>query len=67
MTVGKRIAEERRKRGMTQEKLAEEAQISRYTLVKIENGDGVNMTVHTLLQIARVFGVTTDYLLFSEC
>ncbi len=65
--VGKRIAEARRAKGLTQSELAEKAEISRYTLVKIENGDGVNMTAHTLLNIARVLGVSTDFLLCHEC
>ena len=65
--TGKLIAAERVKCGMTQEELAEKAQISRYTLVKIENGNGINMTAHTLKQIADVLGVSTDYLLCRKC
>ena len=47
--IGKRIREERINRGLTQEQLAEQADISLNFMSLIENGK--NMSVQTLLKI----------------
>lgn len=60
--LGKRIREERSKIGLTQEKLAEFADISPAYMGRIERGER-NITVKTLVRIANALGTTIDYLL----
>ena len=59
--LGNRIRAERQSRGITQEKLAEKADISLNFMSLIENGR--NMSVDTLVKIAQALGVSVDYLL----
>ena len=59
--LGKKIKKERQKRGITQEQLAEKIDISTNFMSLIENGR--NMSVETLVKIAKVFGVSVDFLL----
>lgn len=67
---GTRILKMRKKRGYTQEKLAELADISVQFLADIERGRK-SMTLKTLRRIAAALNVTTDYIVnglepFSE-
>lgn len=48
-------------RGITQEQLAERADISTNFMSLIENGR--NMSVETLVKISEILGVSVDYLL----
>lgn len=59
--LGSRIRAERLARGITQEQLAEKVDISVNFMSLIENGR--NMSVETLVNIAKALGVTVDYLL----
>jgi len=61
--IGKKIREIRKKLGLTQEQLAQKAEIPYATLIKIENGHVVNPTINTLQKIALALGVTVDELL----
>ena len=61
-TVGERIRDIREKRGMTQDKLAEAADISKSFLSEIEN-DKRNVGAQILLRIANALGASVDYLL----
>ena len=54
--VGRRIAELRRDRGWTQEALAEKLGSSVQWVSRIEGGT-VNLTIHTLVGLARVLDV----------
>jgi transcriptional regulator with XRE-family HTH domain len=60
--LGKRIREERLKIGLTQEKLAEFAEVSPAYMGRIERGER-NITVKTLIRIANALGTSLDYLL----
>jgi len=60
--IGGRIAELRTGRGWTQEMFAEKLSIARNTLTKLEGGFRDFKTTE-LLNIAKVLGVSTDYLL----
>lgn len=60
--LGKRIREERSKIGLTQEKLAEFAEVSPAYMGRIERGER-NITVKTLVRITNALGTTIDYLL----
>lgn len=64
-TVGDRIREIREKRGMTQEELANIADISKGFLSDVENNKR-NIGSQKLLKIANVLGASIDYLLRGE-
>lgn len=59
--LGNKIRTERQMRGITQEQLAERADISTNFMSLIENGR--NMSVETLVKISEILGVSVDYLL----
>ena len=59
--LGRRIREERLKKGLTQEQLAEKVDISLNFMSLIENGK--NMSVQTLINLANALDVSIDYLL----
>jgi len=61
-TVGERIRDVREKRGMTQDKLAQAAGISKSFLSEVEN-DKSNLGAQILLRIANELGASMDYLL----
>ena len=54
--IGRRVAELRRSRGWTQEKLAEKVDATVQWVSRIEGG-GENVTVETLVLFANVLGV----------
>ena len=62
MSIGKKIKEARKKKGMTQVQLADAARISRSYLGDLE-GDRYNPSVDTLQKIAAVLGTTSGVLL----
>ncbi len=65
MTMGDKIVELRRKAGWSQEELSERLDVSRQSVSKWEGGLAIP-TVDKLLEMSRLFGVTTDYLLKDE-
>lgn len=64
-SIGKRIAELRKKNGMTQLALAKKLDISDRTVSKWENGQGYP-DITAFPKIAALFGVTIDYLMLGE-
>ena len=64
-TVGERIREVREARGWTQEKLAEEAKISKGFLSEVEN-KGKNISLDLLLRIGAALGASVAYLASGE-
>lgn len=62
ISLGKRIKEERTKRQLTQEKMAETLNISDSYYGQIERGER-HLTVDTLVEIANHFSITVDFLL----
>lgn len=60
-----RIAEERKKLGLSQEELANKLKISQKSISKYECG-ARRPSYETLLAMASLFGVTTDYLLGND-
>ena len=58
--IGRRVVELRRARGMTQKALATKARLSPSQMFRIEQG--ANMSVATLLAVARALAVTPDVL-----
>lgn len=64
-TTGDRIREIRDARGMTQDQLADQANISKGFLSDVENNKR-NISSENLLRIANVLGASVDYLLRGE-
>lgn len=60
--LGNRIKEERKKRGISREKIAEELNISASYVGQIERAERC-LTVDTLVSIANILGLSVDYLL----
>lgn len=63
--MGKRIAELRKKSGMTQSSLAQRLEISDRTVSKWESGQGYP-DITMLPKIAGAFGVSVDYLMLGQ-
>lgn len=59
----KRISELRRKKGLSQEKLARLANVSFITVVKIESGESKRPTIQTMAGIAKALGISLDELI----
>ena len=64
MIIGAKIAACRKRAGMSQEKLANELNISRQAVSRWETGEAVPDT-EKVIQLSRIFHVTTDYLLLD--
>lgn len=64
-SLGDRIKKERQKRGWTQEVVATKAGISKGFLSDVENGKQ-RIGADNLLDLARVFGVSLDYLMVGK-
>ncbi|GIH19681.1 helix-turn-helix domain-containing protein [Rugosimonospora africana] len=62
MTIGDRVAEIRRRRGMTQEQLAEAANVSVETIRKLEQNERTSARIATLNKLARSLQVRTSSL-----
>ena len=65
MTFGEKLQRLRKTRGWTQEELAQKITVSRQALSKWEQGTARPDT-ENVLQISKLFGVSTDYLLKDE-
>ncbi len=65
MSLGDRIKERRLELGWTQDVLAEKAGISKGFLSDVENSKR-NISADTLLDLAKVLGLSLDYLMTGE-
>ena len=65
MTLGKKLQLLRKARGMSQEQLAEELDVSRQAVSKWEL-DATLPDTANVVALSKIFGVTTDYLLVEE-
>jgi transcriptional regulator with XRE-family HTH domain len=63
--LGKRIRAERRKQDLTQEKLAEMADISDSFMGHIERG-GRTLSIETLAKLANALGLSIEYIVCGE-
>lgn len=63
--IGNRITDRRKKLGMTQETLAEKADVTTQFVSYAESGKRA-MRPENLLKIANALGVSTDYLLTGD-
>ncbi len=65
MTFGQKLQRLRRQRGWSQEELAERVPISRQAVSKWESESAMPDT-ENVVQLSRLFGVSTDYLLHDD-
>ena len=65
MSLGEKISKMRKKKGISQEKLAEMLGISRQAVTKWESGKG-NPDTENLLRLSEIFGVSLDELCGKE-
>lgn len=65
MTMGQRIAAQRKLKAMSQEALAEQLEVSRQAVSKWES-DGAIPEVDKLIALGRIFGVSVGWLLGTE-
>lgn len=65
MHLGEKIAYLRKKRGWSQEDLAERMQVSRQSVSKWESSASLP-DIDKVVMLSRIFGVSTDYLLMEE-
>jgi len=63
LTIGERLKDLRNSRHLTLEELAEVTQISRSALGKYENDDFKDISPFSVVTLAKLYGVTTDYLM----
>ncbi len=65
MKLSEKIIKLRKNNGMSQEDLADRLQISRQSISRWENGSA-KPDADNILQLSKLFGVSTDYLLHDE-
>ena len=58
--LGKNLKDIRRKRGWSQQKLAEVAGLSYVTIAKIEQERAKEPTIHSIVKLADALGVSID-------
>ena len=63
--LGKRIRTERRRQDLTQEKLAEMAEISESFMGHIERG-GRTLSIETLAKLATALNISIEYILYGK-
>jgi len=61
--LSENLKKTRKKKGLSQDKLAKLADVTLTTLVKIESGANDNPTIKTLAKISTALGVTIDELI----
>lgn len=64
MTIGRKITQIRKTKGLTQEEFGEKLGVTRQTVSKWEL-DVISPSVENIVQISRFFGISTDALLHS--
>ncbi len=62
-TIAKNIRKNRKKIGISQDKLSKLADVSHNTIIKIESGSIKNPTIRTVQKIAKAFNISVDKLL----
>ena len=65
MELNEKLQELRKSKGMTQEELARQIEVSRQTINMIERGD-YNPTLKLCIQICHALGKTLDELFWEE-
>lgn len=66
MALGEKLQRLRKDKGLSQEQLATQLNVSRQAVSKWEVGESVPDT-ENIIQLSKIFQVTTDYILIDEC
>ena len=61
--IADNVRKARKKAGLSQDKLAREADVAYNTVVKIESGENKNTTIETLRNIAKALEISVDELI----
>ena len=61
-----RLKEYRKKRGLTQQKLADKANVSRSIIIGLERGTITTTTTDTLLKLSTALNATVPQIFFRE-
>ncbi len=61
--IADNVRKARKKAGLSQDKLAREADVAYNTVVKIESGENKNPTIETLRSIAKALDISVDKLI----
>ncbi|WP_368406807.1 helix-turn-helix transcriptional regulator [uncultured Selenomonas sp.] len=61
-----RLKEYRKKRGLTQQKLADKANVSRSIIIGLERGTIATTTTDTLLKLSTALNATVPQIFFRE-
>ena len=64
--IGNNVRSLRKKKGLSQEKLARLANVSYNTIVKIESGQSRHPTIQTIAGISKAFNMSIDKLIGKE-
>ncbi len=62
LPLAKNLKKLRKKKGLSQDRLAKLADVANNTIIKIEQGENINPTLDTLKKIAKALGVGLDEL-----
>ena len=65
MIIADKIIDERKRNGWSQEELADKLQVSRQFVSKWEGAQSIP-DINRIIQMAELFGVSTDYLLKDD-
>ena len=66
VSLGERVQLLRQRRELTQQELADQAEVSKMTVIRIEKGKVTNVQLKTLRAIAKVLGVMVETLLEEQ-
>ena len=61
--ISDNVRKARKKAGLSQDKLAREADVAYNTVVKIESGENKNPTIETLRSLAKALSISVDELI----
>lgn len=61
--LGERLLISRRRKGLTQQALGQLAQVSPFTIARIEQGRAPQIMTGVLIRLSQVLEVSTDYVL----
>lgn len=63
--IGKRIAARRKQLGLTQEQVAERAELTQQFFASVETG-AKNMRAESVIKVSKALNISTDFLLTGE-
>ena len=66
VSLGERLQLLRQRRDLTQQKLADDAGVSKMTIIRIEKGKSTNVQLQTLRSIAKALGLAVEELLTAS-